>query len=146
MWLNTPLPERSGEPAIQRALAGERDAAAGVDPVADAELADEPEGVLRRRALAMGHEHARAGLDRPAAGLQGRERQALLLRRHVERVRAGAAQRILGGALRSRRCAVEALLEAGGLPGHPLLRLLRPALGLVGIEPRGPHGVVEVEV
>ena len=67
------------EPALQRGVPDERDLAVGVDPVAHAQLAHEPERVARAGAAAVRGERAGAGLDRPAAGVQRRERAALLL-------------------------------------------------------------------
>ena len=60
---------------------------------------------------------ARAGLDRPAAGVQRRERAALVLGRHVQRVRAGAGRerrpRRVGGA-RTRSATTAAAARARG--------------------------------
>ena len=58
------------EPALERGAADERHFAVAVDPVAHAQLAHEAERVTRARAVAVAGEHARAGLDRPAAGVQ----------------------------------------------------------------------------
>ncbi len=82
------------EPALQRRVPDQRDLAVGVDPVAHAQLAHQPERVARARAATVGREGAGAGLDRPAAGVQRGQRAALVVGRRVERVRAGAAQRV----------------------------------------------------
>ena len=83
------------QPALQRGVPDERDLAVGVDPVAHAQLAHQAERVARAGAVAVGGQRAGAGLDRPAAGVQRRERAALIVGRRVQRVRAGAAQRIV---------------------------------------------------
>src|SRR3954447_8753692 len=83
------------EPALERRAADERDFAVAVDPVADAQLADEAERVAGAGPVAVGGEHARARFDRPAAGIERGERAALLVGRDVQRTGARAAQRIL---------------------------------------------------
>ena len=83
------------QPALQRGVPDERDLAVGVDPVADAQLAHEPERVARAGAVTVGGERAGAGLDGPATGVQRGQRPALFLGRGVERVRARVGQRVV---------------------------------------------------
>jgi hypothetical protein len=62
----------------------QRDLAIGRDPVSRAQLADEPQLVTGPGPFAMRQEYIAAGLDRPAAGIQGSKRQTLLSGRQIQ--------------------------------------------------------------
>ena len=94
---------RGVEPPSQRVAAGQRDFAVGGHPVANAQLADEPERVAGARALAVDGERARSRLDPPAARVECRQRQSLVGSGEIERMRPGVSQRILAGRATARR-------------------------------------------
>ena len=101
-----------------------------------------PSASLGPGPLAAGGQRARAGLDRPAAGVQRRERAALVLGRHVQRVRAGAGRerrpRRVGGARlaprRPRLPARAAWLNASVWARSQLAGVVHEALGTVGVD------------
>ena len=70
--------------------ANKRQRSGGGDPIAGAQLADQIRGVGWRRSLPAADQLITAGPDRPAAGVQGAQRQALAPNRKVERMRSEA--------------------------------------------------------
>jgi hypothetical protein len=67
----------------------------------------------------MSHQRVTAWLDRPAAGIQGSERDALLPCGQIQRTGSGATQPVLIGRRASRPSAPEGSIIAQGRPLEP---------------------------
>ena len=120
MAANTCRPSTVSKPA------GQRDLTVGGHPVANSQLADEPERVARPGAFAVDGERSGSRLHPPAARIECHQRQPLIRGGQIQRMRFGVAQRIPVARVPLRRAV------RGHRPGFPRLGIL---------EGRAPAGV-----
>jgi hypothetical protein len=135
-------------PAPQRVVADQRDLALGVDPVPRAKLTDQPDRVGGSRPLAMRHQQMAPWLHRPATRIQRAERQTLLGRGYIQRVRPLAAFGILTAHDASETTEPQTGLagEALSLAVEPLPSAIEELLGSIDIDAGRTGDLVEVHL
>ena len=119
------------QPASERPPAAQRELAVGRDPVGHAKFSKQRNWLARARPVVHGE---RARLDPPAAGLQRRQRNALLRGGHGQRMRA----RMLHGRI---------FWTAGGIAGlrQRSRQMLDPVARALSFLARRPSDVVQVD-
>ena len=141
-------------PASQRVVSDQRDLALGVDPVARAKLTDKPDRISRSRSLPVRDQEMASRLNGPPARIEGAQRQTLLGRGDIQRVRSVTTCDILTASASLTAHHVREPVEpqtgfageAFGLAVEPLPSAVEELLGSIDVDAGRTGDLVEVHL